>query len=131
MEHCPISVKLEVVPIVQISGVSCSTDGVVLLSDRNKSLIYRLDIEDGTSFSFGKAALSRLMQTFFPLEDFFDSGRPEDVSVSAQNVFVLDQQGIHIFSMMGIWLKMLTPVFSLERIAGVVRILQRATVHDH
>lgn len=71
MEHCPISVKLEDVPSVQISGVSCSTEGVMFLSDRNRSLIYRLDIEDGTSFSFGKAALSRSMQTFFPLEDLF------------------------------------------------------------
>lgn len=36
------------------------------------------------------------------------------MSVSGQNVLVLDQQGIQIFSMMGIWLKMIKAVFSLE-----------------
>ena len=60
MEHYPISVKMEDVPDVKISGITCSTHGVVFLADIARSLIYRLDITDGTCFSFGKDILSNV-----------------------------------------------------------------------
>ena len=58
MEHYPICVKIEDVPDVVISGVTCSTLGVVFLADIRRSQVYRLDLTDGTCLTFGKDILS-------------------------------------------------------------------------
>ena len=60
MEHFPISVQMEDVPDIEISGITCSTHGVVFLADIGRSQVYRLDITDGTCFSFGKDILSNI-----------------------------------------------------------------------
>ena len=60
MEHYPITVKTEEVPDVVISGITCSSLGVVFLADSGRSQIYRLDITDGTCFSFGKDVLNNI-----------------------------------------------------------------------
>ena len=59
VEHYPISVKLEDVPDVQISGLTCSSTGIVFMSDKGRSLVYRLDLNDGTCFNFGRGVLSK------------------------------------------------------------------------
>lgn len=64
VEHYPISVKLEDVPHVQISGLSCSEEGILFLADKGRSLVYRFDVSDGTSYSFGKGKLSKTIQFF-------------------------------------------------------------------
>ena len=60
MEHYPIAVKVEEVPDVVISGITCSSLGVVFLADSRRSQVYRLDITDGTCFTFGKELLSNI-----------------------------------------------------------------------
>ena len=52
--------KVEDVPDVVISGITCSSLGVVFLADSRRSQVYRLDITDGTCFTFGKEILSNI-----------------------------------------------------------------------
>ena len=59
VEHYPISVKLEDVPCVEIAGLSCSEEGILFLADKGRSLVYRLDLSDGTCFSFVKDKISK------------------------------------------------------------------------
>ena len=59
VEHYPLGIKLEEVPEVIISGMCCSPSGVVFLSDKGRSLVYRIDLNDGTFFPFGKGQLSK------------------------------------------------------------------------
>ena len=52
--------KVEEVPDVVISGITCSSLGVVFLADSRRSQVYRLYITDGTCFTFGKEILSNI-----------------------------------------------------------------------
>ena len=59
VEHIPISVKLEDVPNITISGLSCSEGGILFLADKTRNLVYRLDVQTCSSFSFGDGKLSK------------------------------------------------------------------------
>ena len=52
--------KLEDVPNVTISGISCSEGGILFLADKTRNLVYRLDVNTCSSFSFGEGKLSKL-----------------------------------------------------------------------
>ena len=61
VEHYPVTVKLENVKDFQISGITCSEEGVVFLSDIGRNQIYRMDNTNGTCFSFGQQMLSEFV----------------------------------------------------------------------
>ena len=43
----------------EISGICCSIDGFTFVADKGRQCIYRLDLDDRTSFSFGEGKLSK------------------------------------------------------------------------
>jgi hypothetical protein len=59
VEHYPICLKVNEVLDVQISGISCSKQGIVFLSDSGRGVVYRLDLNDGTCFNFGRGTLGK------------------------------------------------------------------------
>ena len=54
-----LSIKLEEVKKTEISGICCSINGLTFVADKGRQCIYRLDLDDGTSFSFGEGKLSK------------------------------------------------------------------------
>ena len=59
VEHFPICLKVSEVPDVKISGISCSKQGIVFLADSGRGVVYRLDLNDGTCFNFGRETLGK------------------------------------------------------------------------
>ena len=107
VEHIPISVKLEDVPNITISGISCSEGGILFLADKTRKLIYRLDVQTCSSFSFGEGKLSKsclLWSLLLFILTLFTLDNPADVAVCHGYLLVLDKNAIHVFSMMGVWL---------------------------
>ena len=58
MEHIPVPVKQEDVADMTISGLSCSEGGVVFMTNKTRGLVYSVDINNCSSFSFGVGKLS-------------------------------------------------------------------------
>ena len=56
-----MAVKLEDVPSVTISGISCSESGIVFMADKTRNMVYRLDTMTCTSFSFGEGKISKYL----------------------------------------------------------------------
>jgi hypothetical protein len=59
--HTPVSsVKYEEVSSCNITGLCCSKDGVVFAADKGLKRIYRIELETGNCYSFGKSYLGKL-----------------------------------------------------------------------
>ena len=60
VSHTPVSsVKPEEIGRCKISGMCCSEDGVVYAVDQGSKKIYRVEIETGNCFSFGRNVLGK------------------------------------------------------------------------
>ena len=61
MEHIPVPVKQEDVAKITISGLACSEGGIVFLADKTRGVVYSVDINNCSSFSFGLGKLSKFL----------------------------------------------------------------------
>ena len=106
VSHIPIScVTRENVIGSKVSGICCSKNGIVYLSDSGSNRIYRVDSSTGSCASFGGHILGQLF--VLKIHNFYNwnSVEPIDVAIWGDYLMVLDEQCLAIFTPMGILIK--------------------------
>ena len=107
VSHIPIScVTRENVDGSEVTGICCSKNGIVYLSDIGCNKVYRVDSSSGSCMSFGGDILGKLfLLKIHNLYNSIGSGGPVDVAIWGEYLMVLDQQFLAIFTPMGILIK--------------------------